>query len=252
MSSQVGHKLRISNCAAQNERKATLMNARISRRNLLGSIGGVAAGIAAVGTVSAQESEGNKARPRLILGVSCSPRPGKTTATSVQVSLEAAAATDPSIRTELIDLGGKSIGGWTAAGVPEDDFQGILPKLKDPDVAGLIIGSPVFFRTMSALCKAFLEQCAVLRKPKLLLAGKPVGVVAVGAYRNGGQELVIQEIQAAMLCHEAVIVGGRSPALQGATLLNDGSDDIAADQIGILSAKKLGQCVAESVLRTAP
>ncbi len=226
------------------------MNDRISRRNLLGSIGGVAAGIAAAGTTSAQEADRRKTEPRLILGVSCSPRPGKTTATSVQVSLDAAAAVDASVHTELIDLGGKSIGGWTATGAPKDDFQSILPKLKDPGLAGLIIGSPVYFRTVSALCKAFLEQCAVLRKPKLILADKPVGVVAVGAYRNGGQELVIQEIQAAMLCHEATIVGGRAPALQGATLLNDGSDDITADETGILSAKKLGQCVAEAVMRT--
>lgn len=227
------------------------MDQHITRRNLLGTLGSVAAGMAAVGTIQAQEAGGKKAGSRLILGISCSPRPGKTTATAIQVSLDAAAAVDASIRTELIDLGGKNIGGWTGAGVPQDDFQAVLPRLKDPTLAGLIIGSPVYFRTMSALCKACLEQCGVLRKPNLLLANKPVGIVAVGAYRNGGQELVIQEIQAAMLCHEALIVGGRAPAFQGATLLNDGSDDIAQDELGILSAKKLGQCVAEAALRTA-
>jgi multimeric flavodoxin WrbA len=104
---------------------------------------------------------------------------------------------------------------------------------------------------MSALCKAFLERLAVLRSPRLLLADKPVGVLAVGAYRNGGQELVISEIQAAMLCHEVMIVGGKPPAHQGATLWNAYKDDITKDKLGIDSAKKLGIRVAEAALGLA-
>jgi multimeric flavodoxin WrbA len=226
------------------------MSQEISRRNVLAAIGGTTAGMAVAGVAGGQDAADEKVK-RLVLGVSCSPRSGKTTAAAVRVSLDAAAAVDTSIRTELIDLGGKSIGGWNGAGLPKDDSRSIIPRLRDPALAGLIIGSPVYFRTMSALCKAFLEQCAVLRKPKLLLANKPVGALAIGAYRNGGQELVIQEIQAAMLCHEAMIVGGRAPAFQGATLLNDGSNDITGDELGVGSAKKLGQCVAEAALRAA-
>ena len=48
---------------------------------------------------------------------------------------------------------------------------------------------------MSSLCAAFLERLAVLRQPELLLANKVVGVLSVGAYRNGGQEMAIQQIQ---------------------------------------------------------
>ena len=102
---------------------------------------------------------------------------------------------------------------------------------------------------MSALCKAFLERLAVLRKPKLLLQDKAVGALAVGAYRNGGQELVIEQIHAAMLCHEAMCVGGKSPALQGATLWNAYKDDISKDEYGMDSAKNLGIRVAEAAIR---
>jgi hypothetical protein len=34
----------------------------------------------------------------------------------------------------------------------------------------------------------------------MILADKPFGVVTVGAFRNGGQEMTIQQIQAILLC----------------------------------------------------
>jgi multimeric flavodoxin WrbA len=166
------------------------------------------------------------------------------------VALDAAKEVDSHIQVELLDLGGKDISGWTP-GENKDDFGSVLPKLRDPVPDGLIIGSPSYFRSMSALCKAFLERLAVLRKPKLLLADTPVGVLAVGAYRNGGQELVIEQIQTAMLCHEVMVVGGKPGAHQGATLWNAYKDDIMKDEFGIKSAKNLGIRVAEAALRLA-
>jgi multimeric flavodoxin WrbA len=191
-----------------------------------------------------------------IVGVACSPRKGKTTATGIKVALEAAQGVDSRIQTELIDLGGLqiagSLGGASSADAkqPEDDFDlYVLPKLKDPLPDGLIIGSPCFFRTMSAVCKAFLERLQVFRKPKLALADAPLGVLSVGAYRNGGQELVIQEIQTAMLCHEVMVVGGKPRAHQGATLWNAYQDDIMKDEFGITTARQLGIRVAEAALK---
>lgn len=222
--------------------------------------GFLSTGLAAAALASAEAAPGGAASGKQvrIVGVSCSPREGKTTATSVKVALDEAKKVDPRIQTELIDLGGLqiagSLGGATSADArqPKDDFDlTVLPKLRDPVPDGLIIGSPSYFRSMSALCKAFLERLAVLRSPKLLLADKPVGVLAVGAYRNGGQELVIEQIQAALLCHEVMVVGGKPPAHQGATLWNAYKDDISKDEFGVESAKKLGIRVAEAALRLA-
>ncbi len=196
-------------------------------------------------------------KPVKIVGVSCSPRKGKTTATSVKIALDAAKEVDPRIETELLDLGGLQIAGWSGGTKPGetkevvDDFQLVLPSLQAPDLGGIIIGSPSYFRSMSSLCKAFLERLAVLRSPKLLLADKAVGVLAVGAYRNGGQELVIAQIQAAMLCHEVIIVGGKPRAHQGATLWNAYNDDITKDEFGVATAKQLGIRVAEAALSLA-
>ena len=173
------------------------------------------------------------------------------------MALDAAKEVDRRIRTDMLDLGGMDISGWTGGARPgegrqaRDDFDLVLPMLRDPVPDGLIIGSPSYFRSMSALCKAFLERLAVLRTPKLLLADVPVGVLAVGGYRNGGQELVIEQIQMALLCHEMMIVGGKPRAHQGATLWNAYEDDITKDEFGIESAKRLGERVAEAALRLA-
>ena len=200
----------------------------------------------------------SNAKPVKILGISCSPREGKTTATAVKAALNAAKQLDSRIKVELLDLGGLEISGWVGGAKPtgaqqiRDDFELIVPKLRDVDVGAWIIGSPVYFRSMSALCKSFLERCYVLRTPKLLLADKPVGVLAVGGFRHGGQELVIEQIQAALLCHEVMIVGGKPRAHQGATLWNFANDDITKDELGIDTARKLGIRVAEAALRLAP
>ena len=220
------------------------MKPNVTRRNFLATAGGAALA-ATTTTLLAAEPGGNKTMK--ILGISCSPRKGMTTAKAVQAALDAAKAVDPRIQTELIDLGGLNIAGYSPK-PPQDDFTGILPKLQDPAVAGLIIGSPSYFRGLSALCKAFIERCAPLREPTMLLAEKPVGVVAVGQFRNGGQELVIEQIQAAMLCFGMIPVGGHAPAFQGATLLS-AKDSIAQDDLGLKTAAQLGKHVGEAAIK---
>jgi multimeric flavodoxin WrbA len=219
------------------------MKQNVTRRSFLAT-----AGVAALGAGLARGAEGTGKAVRII-GVACSPRKGMTTAKAVQAALEAAKGVDPRVEVELIDLGGLSIAGYSPK-PPQDDFAGILPKLQDPALGGLIIGSPSYFRALSSLCKAFIERCAPLREPKMVLANKPVGVVAVGAFRNGGQELTIEQIQAAMLCFGMIAVGGNAPAFQGATVLS-AKDDISADTLGLDTAKKLGAHVAEMALRLA-
>lgn len=220
----------------------------MNRREFLTSslVGSTGAGLAS-------QAHAAEKKTKTILGIACSPRAGKTTATSVGIALEAAAELDSGIQTELIDLGGKDIVGWNGTGkYPADDvINSVLAKLRDPALVGLIIGSPVYFRNMSSRCMSLLERLAALRKPKLLLANKVVGALSVGGYRHGGQELVIQQIQTAMLCHEAMLVGGKPGAHQGATLWNSHKDDIKQDTFGVETAKQLGTRVAEAVLALA-
>jgi len=226
------------------------MASDLGRRGFLG-----AAGVAvATGALGADAPA--TARSVKILGIATSPRKGKTTTAAVQACLDAAKAVNPIVEIELVELAGMNINGAVAAGVPlpagqEDDFLKLVPVLTDPKVGGIIIGSPVYFGSMSSLCKAFLERWTAFRKLNFPLSGKVAGVVAVGANRNGGQELTIACIQAAMMCHEMLVVGdGKPTAHRGATVWNQG-DDITKDEFGLSTAKNLGRRVAEVALLVA-
>ena len=189
-----------------------------------------------------------------IVGVSCSPRKGKTTAAALSICLEAAKAVDPSVTTELIELAGRNIGVFDPANpkATQGGFADLIPILSDPNVGGIIVGTPVYFGNMTSLCKAFLDHCMAFRQQKFALGGKVAGIVAVGAARNGGQELAIQSVHAALLCQEMIIIGdGRPTAHFGATLVNDGKDSIASDEFGISTAKNLGRRIAEVALKLA-
>ena len=220
-------------------KKGTPMEQNLTRRHFIGAAG--TAALAASAT-AARSAENTRDKSIKIIGVSCSPRKGMTTAKSVQAALNAAKAVDARITVELIDLGGLNIGPWSP-NAPDDDMAALLPKFRDPSLAGLIIGSPCYFRSLSGLAKCFLERLAPLRQPTMVLAGKPVGVVTVGAFRNGGQEMAIEQIQAILLCYGMIPVGGHAPAFQGATLLS-ADDSVAGDELGLKTAAQLGKNVA--------
>jgi len=189
-----------------------------------------------------------------IVGISCSPRKGKTTATALGICLEAAQAVDSRVTTELVELAGRNIGVFDPANpkATQGGFADLIPILSDPNVGGIVVGTPVYFGNMTSLCKAFLDHCMAFRQQKFALSGKVAGIVAVGAARNGGQELAIQSVHAALLCQEMIIIGdGRPTAHFGATLVNDGNDSITGDEFGISTAKNLGRRIAEVALKLA-
>ncbi|MCX5656540.1 MAG: flavodoxin family protein [Planctomycetota bacterium] len=224
----------------------------LTRRALLGVAGAAAvAGAASEVAAATEGKEAPKGGPIKIVGLSCSPRKGKTTAAALQVCLDAAKAVGPNIEVELIELAGLNIHVFDPAAPGSGDFDQVAAKLTDPKVAGIILGTPVYFSGMSSLCKAFLDQCMACRKNNFALANKVAGVLAVGGVRNGGQELTIQSVQAALLCQEMIVVGDARPTgHSGATLLNTG-DDITGDEVGLATAKNLGRRVAEVALRIA-
>ena len=218
----------------------------LTRRVFLGSAG---VAFAATAAAAAPESEGGK-KPGAakIIAISCSPRKGKSTAASLEECLKGAKAVGESIETELIELAGLDIEGSVAAGVPlakgrKDDFPAVAKKLSDPKLAGIIIGTPVYFSSMTSLCKAFIERLKVFFR-KDVLAGKPVGVLAVGGSRNGGQEVTIRSVQDAMFCYDMVLVG-TGKRFGAAVWAKGGAEN---DKEGMDAANKLGRRVAETAL----
>jgi multimeric flavodoxin WrbA len=109
---------------------------------------------------------------------------------------------------------------------------------------GIIIGSPVYFGTLSGQLKAFWDKSRLLRKEKALI-NVIGGAVAVGGARFGGQETTIRAIHDIMLVQGMTIVGdgyGADDAgHQGACAQRPACDD----QFGMTRAAILGRRVAE-------
>ena len=82
-------------------------------------------------------------------------------------------------------------------------------------MAGIILGTPVYFGDMSSLCKAFLERWHLFRKT-FALANKVGGAIAVGAGRNGGQEHTLRSVQVAMMGQQMIVVGDGKGDVLGA------------------------------------
>jgi multimeric flavodoxin WrbA len=221
------------------------MSDDLTRRVFLGSAGMALAATAA--SAAPAEQDAKKPPGVKIIAVSCSPRKGKSTAGSLSECLKGAKGVD-GVETELIELAGLDIDGSLAAGVPlapgrKDDFPAIAKKLSDPKVAGIIIGTPVYFSSMSSLCKAFIERLMVFYR-KDVLTDTVVGVLAVGGSRNGGQEVTIRSVQDTVFCYDMVLVGtGRR---FGAAVWSKGGAE--NDKEGMTAANNLGRRVAETAL----
>ncbi|MFZ5633583.1 MAG: flavodoxin family protein [Bacillota bacterium] len=71
---------------------------------------------------------------------------------------------------------------------------------------GIIMGSPVYFCTVSGQMKAFWDKTRKLRSDKALL-NTVGGALAVGSARFGGQETTLRALHDIMLCHGMTVVG---------------------------------------------
>ncbi len=192
-----------------------------------------------------------------IVGISFSPRAGKTTAAALAIALEAARAESAAVETDLVELAGLSIDGDVAAGLPpkpgmRDDFPSLVERISGPAVAGWIVGTPVYMGGATSLGRAFLERCSQFRKDNYALRNRVAGCLSVGGARNGGQELAVMSVLTALLYQQMVVVGSGDPAGHfGGTVLNDGKDSVAQDEFGLVTARAVGKRVAQVALKIA-
>ncbi len=228
-----------------------MMTEEVTRRRFVESAGVVLAA-ATVGSRGAHAQEAVMEKVKII-GLCCSPRRGKTTSEALRICLEEAGKVSDRIETELIEVGALKIPAYVAAGLPleegeRDDFPSLVPKLAAKEVGAIIIGTPVYFGNMSALCKSFVDRTIAFRKD-FLLSGKVGAVIAVGGSRNGGQELTIQSVQTSLMAQEMLIIGEGRPTSHWGGILWNKDDSIAWDEFGVSTARNLGKRVAEMALR---
>jgi len=195
-----------------------------------------------------------------IIGVCCSARKKKTTWHALDACLKAITEAYPQISTVAIDLAEKEVNPCRAINTcpkklecgQKDDFNDLIPILSDPDLGGIIVASPVYMGAMSAQCKAFLDRCVMFRRNGFLFRNKVGGAIAVGGFRNGGQEAVIQSIHAVMLVQDMVIVGDGKPGSHfGGAMWSGHPEGIDHDEQGLQTVQSLGRRVAEVALKLA-
>lgn len=190
-----------------------------------------------------------------IIGISASARENKSTHFLLQQCLNesrrTAEALGKSIEVELINLAPLKFNACIACGKckkgvlcsQEDDFQPLISKLADSEIVAIILATPVYMGCMSAQAKAFIDRTVLFRRNGFMFKNKLGGVIAVGGSRNGGQELTIQAVHAAMMIHDMIIVGDGDHF--GGAAWGSHPDGYEGDETGISTAKNLGKRISE-------
>lgn len=177
-----------------------------------------------------------------ILGISGSPRKESNSSILVHEALRGATAVED-VQVEFIGLAGKNIAPCSGCEVCrredrcvyKDDFQPIYQKMLEAD--GIILGSPSYYGTVSAQCKALMDRCyygdvramtALKKKPLRLKVG---GAIAVAGGRHSGHESTLQALVTYFTICEMLPVGIVSPHSQlGATGIARDSAKIREDK----------------------
>lgn len=130
-----------------------------------------------------------------ILGIVCSPRRGGNTEILVRNALESAER--QGAKVEVWSYVGKEVKpcdgcrGCFKTGKChiQDDMQELYPKMIEAD--GIILGSPVYFWSVSAQAKLVIDRTYALRRPTNRLTGKIGGAIAVADRRGQVSALTV-------------------------------------------------------------
>lgn len=149
----------------------------------------------------------------LIVGINGSPRKTGNTAYLIQEGLKAAASTGAQTVlihvTDVLADQKHPFCNQCSSPCQGSCFQGnrlgeAYNLLRRAD--GILLGSPVYFGSVSAQLKAFWDKSRLLRKEKALL--NVVGAaLAVGGSRFGGQETTLKALFDMMLVQGMMIIG---------------------------------------------
>lgn len=222
----------------------------INRRLFLGATALSAAGLSTL-SHAAEPAAGSVK----ILGLAGSMRKGKSTYKAVELALESAKTVSPAIATELIDLAGLNLDPYLAVGSKSselpDDFPALREKLEAPRVFGILMGSPVYMGLVSSPLKNLIERMIAFRQNGFPLGNKVGGAIAVGAGRNTGFELVLQQLIMFMLSQEMIVVGDGKPGNHWGGTIQSQGENLSNDEGSLNTVRGVGKRVAEIALRMA-
>jgi multimeric flavodoxin WrbA len=222
----------------------------MNRRLFFGAAAASAAAVAGLNNVAAPAPGSVK-----IVGIAGSLRKGKSTYKAVELALESAKTISSAIATDLIELSGLNLDPYIAVGSKSsdrpDDFPAVREKLVAPDVFGVIMGSPVYMGIVSSPLKQLFERMLAFRQGGFPLKNKVGGAIAVGAGRNTGVELVVQQLIMFMLSQEMILVGDGNPGDHWGGTMQSQGEELSKDEGSLNTLRGVGKRVAEIALRMA-
>ncbi|SMP07131.1 Multimeric flavodoxin WrbA [Desulfurobacterium pacificum] len=128
--------------------------------------------------------------------------------------------------------------------VVKDGYQKIAEKMKEADA--IIVGSPVYFGSITGMLKSLFDRSRTLRV-NWDLKDKVCAAIAVGATKHGGQEHTLQAIHAWALIHGMILVADSSPTAHfgGVAVAKQVDGKFEIDDWGIETARSVGRRVRE-------
>lgn len=179
-----------------------------------------------------------------ILGIACSSRKGGNAETLVREALAGAAENGAEI--DLISFSNLNIGPCTGCGscaktgecIIDDDMKSVYPKLLAAD--GIIIGTPVYFWTVTAQAKLFMDRTFSLYHDKRL-NGKVCGCIAVAGRRGTANALAALNM--------FFLGQDMRPVSNGLSAYGSGRGDVKKDERSMRGAHDLGLMIAEAIAK---
>lgn len=178
-----------------------------------------------------------------VLGISGSPHPDGNTAFALRRALSRLEG--EGLETTFSDLSGLAIGACRGcfacrdgACVQADDMGAVLDDLRACD--GVLLASPVYMGSVSGQLKVWMDRTLPLRADRsFAVSGRVGGGIACGGFRNGGQELTLQAIQAFFLQQDMYPIADGPPlSHSGAALVGDaGRDEVGLDTVDFLARR---------------
>lgn len=164
-----------------------------------------------------------------ILAINGSPRKSGNTFYALNYALKRFHSLGAQI--QLIQLDGLNIhscsGCFRCIGgecVHKDDMPIVADAMRWCD--GLILGSPVYMGMITGQLKTMMDRTVGLRGNDWQMSGKVGGGIACGAFRNGGQELTLVNMQTFFLQQDMLAVAdGPRFSHSGATIVGQAADD---------------------------
>jgi multimeric flavodoxin WrbA len=176
------------------------------------------------------------------IGIVGSPRKGGNSEILTEHALQAIA--EEGLETELIRLAGLDIRPCNACMVCkeeercpiDDDLFPVYEKMKEAEA--IIVASPVYYSSINALSKAFLERAGYISRTKRVFAGKVGGPLVVA--RRAGKNFAFAELLLWFHVMEIIMPG----STYWNVAIGRDKGEVKGDEEGLKTAWNFGKNVA--------